>query len=258
MSAIGSIELGEIEGDLGPIVIKRVTAVSPALAQSYVRVGYVDMLARPTLSNRRKSIVALAQAVSIDLSDDALDRVLHRAMSGGLSNTDIELIVCQLAAYVGYHRAIAGMLVLARVAPHTPAMDAPCNDQDDDTRYHIGTAAYAKINPMALDVIKDAFATLAPDLDRTTFTLFGDVFARTGLELPDRQIATVASLTALGGAEPQLVFHIRGALDSGVTREELVEVMIQSQFHVGLPRAYNGLVALKNMLAEVKPSPAYS
>ena len=69
-------------------------------------------------------------------------------------------------------------------------------------------------------------------------------------EAGEREIATVAALTALGNAQPQLKVHLHGALNVGCSREEVVEVLIQMAVYAGFPAALNGIAALKEVLAE--------
>ncbi|MBU2800679.1 carboxymuconolactone decarboxylase family protein, partial [Acidithiobacillus caldus] len=70
------------------------------------------------------------------------------------------------------------------------------------------------------------------------------------LSLKEREIATVAALTALGNAQPQLKVHIHGALNVGCTRREIVEILIQMAVYAGFPSALNGIFAAKEVFAE--------
>src|SRR2546430_1349990 len=84
---------------------------------------------------------------------------------------------------------------------------------------------------------RTAFANLAPALaDYTERVLFGDVWKRPGLSLRDRSLITVATLVALYRTN-ELPFHIKRALDNGVTREELIEVITHLAFYSGWPTA---------------------
>ena len=92
---------------------------------------------------------------------------------------------------------------------------------------------------------------IAPDLGRYTIEFpFGDIYSRPGLDLRSREIAVVAALTALGNAAPQLKVHINGALNVGVTREEVVEIIIMMAVYAGFPAALNGIAAAKEIFAE--------
>lgn len=82
----------------------------------------------------------------------------------------------------------------------------------------------------------------APDFaDMLVAFPFGDVYARPGLDLRARQIATIAALTVLGTAPRELQIHIRGALNVGCSRQEVLEVIMQMSIYGGFPAALNGL-----------------
>ncbi|MER8333998.1 carboxymuconolactone decarboxylase family protein, partial [Acinetobacter baumannii] len=74
---------------------------------------------------------------------------------------------------------------------------------------------------------------------------FGDIYARPGLSLRDREIATIAALTAMGNARPQLEVHLRAGLNVGLTRQEIVEVLMQMAVYAGFPAALNGIAAAR-------------
>ncbi len=81
----------------------------------------------------------------------------------------------------------------------------------------------------------------APDLARYLVEYpFGDIYSRPGLSLRDRELATVAALVALGHAQPQLEVHVRAALNVGLTKEEILEVILQLSVYAGFPAALNG------------------
>jgi 4-carboxymuconolactone decarboxylase len=75
---------------------------------------------------------------------------------------------------------------------------------------------------------------------------FGDIYSRPGLSLRDREIATLAMLAALGGREPQLRVHIQAALNVGLSRQEVEEIIIQTVPYAGFPTAINAFNVLKN------------
>jgi 4-carboxymuconolactone decarboxylase len=60
----------------------------------------------------------------------------------------------------------------------------------------------------------------------------------------------VAALTALGNAEPQLKFHIKGALNVGCSQKEIVEIIIQMAVYAGFPAALNGMLAAGEVFRE--------
>lgn len=102
----------------------------------------------------------------------------------------------------------------------------------------------------------EALSDIAPDLARYAVEFaYGDLYTRPGLTLPQRQLATVAALAALGNAEPQLRFHIAGALNVGCTRREVVEVLMHTLVYAGFPAALNGITAARAVFAEHPATP---
>jgi 4-carboxymuconolactone decarboxylase len=68
---------------------------------------------------------------------------------------------------------------------------------------------------------------------------WGGVWTRDGLALRERSLITVAVLTALHRID-ELKLHFRGALQNGVTKEELEELMVQVGVYAGFPAAVAG------------------
>jgi 4-carboxymuconolactone decarboxylase len=80
--------------------------------------------------------------------------------------------------------------------------------------------------------------------------LFGDIWNRPGLELRERSMITVAALTVLG-REPQLKVHLQGALNVGISRQAIEEMMIHLAHYGGWPVAVNGLRVAKEVFEEL-------
>jgi 4-carboxymuconolactone decarboxylase len=79
--------------------------------------------------------------------------------------------------------------------------------------------------------------------------LFGDIWTRPGLALRDRSLITCAALTALG-KEPQLKVHLKGALNVGISREEILEMMVHLAHYSGWPTAVNGTRVAEEVFKE--------
>jgi 4-carboxymuconolactone decarboxylase len=117
-------------------------------------------------------------------------------------------------------------------------------------RYDRGLRRLQQVDAEQVCRIIAGLRDIAPDF--ATYLIefpFGDIYSRPGLELKTRQIATVAALTAMGTAEPQLKVHIHGALNVGCTREEITEVIMQMAVYAGFPAALNGLSAAKEVFS---------
>ena len=97
---------------------------------------------------------------------------------------------------------------------------------------------------------RNPFADIAPALaEYTDKMLFGDVWKRPGLSPRDRSLVTVASLVALYRIN-ELPFHLKRALENGVTRDELVEAITHLAFYAGWPTASTALPIAKRVFDE--------
>jgi 4-carboxymuconolactone decarboxylase len=90
----------------------------------------------------------------------------------------------------------------------------------------------------------------APKLvDLTDRVLFGDVWERPELSKRDRSLATVAALIALNRPD-QLRFHLNRAVENGLTKEELIEVITHLAFYSGWPNAMSAIMTAKEVFSK--------
>jgi 4-carboxymuconolactone decarboxylase len=90
---------------------------------------------------------------------------------------------------------------------------------------------------------------IAPRLTEISDTvLFDDVWRRPGLSPRDRSLITVASLIALYRSN-ELKFHLGKALENGVTRDEIIEMITQLAFYSGWPTASTALGIAREVFA---------
>jgi 4-carboxymuconolactone decarboxylase len=83
----------------------------------------------------------------------------------------------------------------------------------------------------------------------TDDVLFGDIWERPGLSKRDRSLITVTALVALYRTD-QITFHLRKALQNGLTEDELIETITHLAFYAGWPNAMTAITTLKNLAAE--------
>jgi 4-carboxymuconolactone decarboxylase len=116
-------------------------------------------------------------------------------------------------------------------------------------RHARGLRALGDITGASGESVVESLRDIAPDLaDWIVDFSYGDVMSRPGLDRRSRQLATIAALTALGHA-PQLEVHIRGALNVGCTRQEIIEVILQMTVYAGFPAAINALNVARQAMA---------
>jgi len=119
-----------------------------------------------------------------------------------------------------------------------------------DDRHSRGLRTLVEITGEDGERVVDSLRDIAPDLaDWIVEFSYGDVMSRPGLDRRTRQLATVAALTALGNAQPQLKVHIEGALNTGAKPHEVIEVIMQMAVFAGFPAAINALNAAREVFA---------
>lgn len=93
-------------------------------------------------------------------------------------------------------------------------------------------------------------AEVAPDFARMAIEFpFGDLYARDGLDLKSREIVAIAALASLGQAK-QLRLHVAAALQLGLSRAAIVEILMQSAVYGGFPAALNALAECHDLLTD--------
>jgi 4-carboxymuconolactone decarboxylase len=97
---------------------------------------------------------------------------------------------------------------------------------------------------------RKAFGDIAPHLaEITDKVLFGDVWENPALSKRDRSLVTITSLISLYRAN-ELPFHLKRALENGVTREEIIATMTHLAFYAGWPPAMTALGLAKTVFAD--------
>lgn len=113
-------------------------------------------------------------------------------------------------------------------------------------RYEKGYRALQALNADGAGKVIEGLRDIAPEMsDFLIEFAYGDVFTRPALDPKSREMATIAALTALGNAAPQLKWHIAAALNIGVRPEQIIEIMYVSVVYHGFPAALNGIAAAR-------------
>lgn len=101
---------------------------------------------------------------------------------------------------------------------------------------------------------RNAFGDIASQLaEISDKVLFGQVWAGSGLSPRDRSLVTITSLISLY-RENELPFHMKKALENGVTKDEVIEVITQLAFYSGWPTAMTALGIARKVFAEADNS----
>ncbi|AFQ11496.1 TPA: carboxymuconolactone decarboxylase family protein [Bacillus pacificus] len=118
----------------------------------------------------------------------------------------------------------------------------------NNERYENGWDTLKNIDGNAGTQVIESLQDIAPDLGKYIVEFaFGDIYSRGTLDLKQRQLVTISSLTSQGGCEPQLTVHINAALNVGLSTNEIVESIIHCVPYTGFPRALNAIFVAKQV-----------
>jgi 4-carboxymuconolactone decarboxylase len=216
-------------------------------------VDYVmgDLWSRPQLAPRDRSLVVISVLAAMG-SVEELGVHVEVGLNHGLSREEIDEVVLQVAAYAGFPMAMAATRVVDRTFCRLDGVDRqpprdPAEAKSDEQRRRDATDVLRTLTGgRAASDPAQALANIVEslgDVGQLAFDwAFGEVWARPQLARRDRSLVVVAILTWLG-KDNELAFHIPAALNHGLSREEVREIMVQMCVYGGFPRAVEGMRA---------------
>lgn len=216
-------------------------AVSPALERYTRDTVYGSLWERAGLSKRDRSIVTLAVLVARQQTSE-LTRQLGRALDHGVKPGEISALLTHLAFYTGWGNATAAAEVTQAVfaqrgigVDQLPPASPTLLPLDEEVEARRATA------------VEQNFGAVAPGVvEYTTDALFRDLWLRPDLAPRDRSLVTVSALIATGQVA-QVPFHLNRAMDSGLTRVEVAEVLTHLAFYTGWPNVFSALPVVKDV-----------
>ncbi len=120
-------------------------------------------------------------------------------------------------------------------------------------RYEEGLAVRREVlgNAYVDKSLADADALTAPLQELVTEYCWGAVWTRPGLPRKTRSLINLAMLTALNRPH-EVRLHLRGALRNGCTKQEIMEVLLQSAIYCGVPAAIDSVRIAREVFAEAQ------
>ncbi len=121
----------------------------------------------------------------------------------------------------------------------------------DEKRYEAGLQVRRAV--LGAEYVDKAISS-ADDFNRplqelVTEYCWGEVWTRPGLDRKTRSIMNLAMLTALNRPH-EIKLHVRGALNNGLSKNEIREVFLQTAIYCGVPAAIDGMRVAKEVFAE--------
>lgn len=259
--ADGLENLKNIDQEAGEKVLESLNGVSPDLGRYIIEYAFGDVYSRMGLDLKSKEIAVVAALTAMGNAEPQLKVHIHGALNVGCNITEVQEVILQMCGYAGFPRAINGMLALKAVVEERRSagkIDAVGRVESSpkpaqQTRYEFGCEQIRTLNKNQVENLEQTFKDISPDMAKFVIEFgFSDIFARPALHTKYREVATIAALTAMGGASSQLGFHVRAGLNIGLTEDEVGEIMILMSVYYGFPAVINGTLVLKEIVSELK------
>jgi len=247
-------KLQEIDGEAGEKVVNGLKDISPELSRFIIEYSFGDVYSLTVLNNKSKEVAAVASLIT----QGAIPQLkvhLNGALNSGCSVIEVKELILHCSVYVGFPKAINAMNALKEVLCErknkgiTDIEGIGINSNNNRGRYDIGAEQLAMLDSEQEHIMKQTYDSFSPELVQYIIEFgYGDIYSREGLDKRFRQIATIAALVTLGNAHPQLTFHIKAALNIGLTADEIKEVMLLMTIYTGFPAAINGMNVIKEII----------
>jgi len=247
-------KLKGIDGEAGEKVINSLKDISPDLGKFIIEYSFGDIYARETLDLKSKEIAVVAALTAMGNAQPQLKVHLNGALNTGSTISEVKEVILQMSVYSGFPSAINAMNALKEVLAERKSSGISDEEgknpvEQQKNRLKLGEHELSQLDGQQIERLKSNFGELSPDLVKFTLEYgYGDIHSRDNLSKKHRQIATIAALTALGNAVPQLKFHINAGLNIGITEDEIKEIMLLMTIYSGFPSAINGTNALREVL----------
>jgi 4-carboxymuconolactone decarboxylase len=214
--------------------------LAPGMASLTDDVLYGDVWRRPDLSPRDRSLVTITALIAVGKTTPLAGH-LGRALDNGLRPAEASGLLAHLAIYCGWPSAVAALDAYEQVYTARKIDTAALRAESPRLPAHASDAARAK-------AVTEGFGAVAPKfVQLTNDVVFDDLWRRPDLSLRDRSLVTIVALAAMGDDE-QFEFYLRRGLETGLTRDQIVEAVTHVGFYAGWGKATKTMTAIARSL----------
>lgn len=207
------------------------------------------------LSTRQLSLIPIAAFTATgDL--EKLKPALIQGLENGLTVNEIKEVFAHQSAYVGFPRALNGMLTFKRLLEEREKQGIkdiqgaePSTLSNQTDYYQLGSEMLAYLNKTDVpESSKPLFDNFSPTMDYALKAhLFGYLFSRDNLSPLEREIVVLSTLSVLGNVNAQLRSHLRITQNLGVDSIQIQKIMATLQQAVGSGLVENAQSVLQQL-----------
>ena len=234
----------------GPSAGSSATHAIPGVRRLTTEVAFGAVWARPGLSVQDRMICTLA-VLSVVQHLPQLRTYLHSALNLGMAPRTLQEIFIHCSIYAGFPTMVNALSVARDVfeSRHIEVPDTPVPDYSLAELDAKGRAVMQKLHG---DRSRSGYASPDNAVTQTLYPLaiqygYGEIWHRPDLDHRARTMCAVAAFTALN-LTVQLEKFMQSALNMGLRKEEVIEVVIQTAPYSGFPKALNALAMAEKVL----------
>lgn len=217
----------------------------PEFAEIISRFAFFEVTQFGDLEIRDRILITLASVIATN-GREAFHMVLRGALKAGVKEEEIKELIYQSTAYVG----LSEILYFLREA--NKELDRTGHDFAHTKRT---TVKEEERREKGEEIQKKIFGELKKwaredeeHIDKwISENCYGDFYTREGLSLKDRELITFILLLSSGEKEERLRIHIKGNLNLGRTRKELIAAALECIPYVGYPKVMNAIKVLDEL-----------
>lgn len=184
-----------------------------------------------SLNARQQSIAGISALTAVG-DIEQLKKQFHQGLDAGLTINEIKEILVHLYAYCGFPRSLNGINTFMAVLDERKTkgiIDVKGKEPeiiaDNNNKYEQGRKVLETLTKMHQPKPSPGYGEFAPRIDAFLKEhLFADVFQSNVLTYQQRELATIAALTAMTGVEAQLKAHQKIGMNVGLTQSQLTQV----------------------------------
>ena len=234
-----------IREKLGFVGTSNIGTLAPGLEQLTEEMVFGSVWARPHLALEDRMLAVLAALMSQQRLPQ-LKRYISGALNIGVPARTIQEVFVHCALYNGFP-AMLNALTMAKEAFEAAEVAVPETEMPNLDAEALMDLGVETMNKLHGERAQKGYA--APDNPVTSELYptaiaygYGEIWGRPDLDHRQRGICAVAAFTAIDHL-PQVAKFGQAAMNTGVTKQQVIETIIQTGPYTGFPRALNALVA---------------
>ncbi len=241
----------EVAGEDALAVVEALEDIAPDLRRFVFEFAYAEVHARPGLDLRQRQLVIVGALAAAGDTAPQLRFHIGAALHAGLDAAQVVEALIHLVPFAGFPRVLNALAVARTVFEERGLRVEPIEVAPGGDRYARGEDKLREVDGEYGIEMAKSLNEVAPDLGRYLVEFsFGDVCARPGLDLRQRQLVTLGGLITIGDTAPQQKVHFNAALRVGLSPWQLIEIVLQTVPYAGFPRTINAVSVARELFEE--------